>query len=157
MRNSDYKKPRMDDGAAAAASLANHGLAEIVASGNAASHVFDSPLHTRGNLRRKPSVIFVNKRKARVLALYCLTSHAIDLFRVSTPLVSTLRAGFQKYCRFYAVFTLDEAGNVALETFDGTVRAKRELVRSYRVPLSNDELGRLLELFGMPRASRRAA
>src|SRR5689334_22678933 len=128
-------KPRVDDNNAAAASLLNLGLRELVNSQTTASHVFQSPSHTRGNLRQRPSVIFVNKHSRRVLVLYCVNEKALGLFRLDTPTLKTIRTNYKRYCRAWVCGHLHEDSvTPVIEEHGATVRGARELVRSYQIP-----------------------
>jgi hypothetical protein len=146
MRN---QKPRMDDSHAAAASLLNHGLREAVASKSAASHVFQSPLHTGGNLRRQPSIILVNKRTRRVLVLYCVNAKALELFRVDVPTIKAVRDNFKRFCRGWVCAHLHEDSvDPVIEEHGFTVRGRMELIRGFGLPLSASEQRVLLRLMG---------
>lgn len=135
-------------------SLANHGLQEIARAGGASSHVFDSPPNTGGNRKNRPSAIFVRRRKAKVVVLYCLTNESLDLFRLGGLRAGWLPDNFKKVCRAFCVFVLDEQGYAVIEDFGGTVRAQRELARNFGRPV---EGWIALDAFASPNDAKRAA
>lgn len=150
MRNSEYSKPRLDDSGAAAASLLGFGLRELVTSRSATSHVFQSPLHTGGNLRRQPSVILIDKLTSRILVLYACKKSGLDqLFRVDGPTVKTIRSDFKRFARGWVCAHLHEDScDPVIEEWGFTHRARMELVRSYGMPLSASEQRVLGSLMG---------
>lgn len=149
MLYSEFQKPKLDDKMAAAHSLANHALRAVVANGNLMPHAFPV-LRTGGNLRSLPSLILVNPQEQRFASLYCAPARAYQgLFGAPwRQQLKLLRNDFLHYCRGVVIFHLGDDASPVLEEWSFSVRATREVLRSFGLPLTLSERDALQAFLG---------
>jgi hypothetical protein len=147
--HSKFKKPKLDDKMAGAHSLANHALRAAIANGNLMPHAFPI-LRTGGNTRSLPSLVLVHPQEQRFAVLYCVHAKAYqELFRAPwRQQLKLLRNNFLHFCRGVVIFHLSEDGSPTLEEWSLSVRATREVLRAFGVPLTLSERDALQALLG---------